>query len=79
MSNEIALEGINRKSWIIRHCAEGIGRYVRMLTLTPEWETLAEDELNKAELALTETLLAVKLAKGAMAKKRSVQVLEAAE
>jgi hypothetical protein len=69
-AGEIALGNIARKSAYLREDAESIGRYLRAVDGLPEFETQAEDELERAELALTETLLAVKLARSAMTRKR---------
>lgn len=73
----LALHNIERKSNWLRSDAESVGRYVRMLDDLPSFETRAEDVLAQAELALTETLLAVKLAKKELADKS--RALEAAE
>jgi hypothetical protein len=47
----------------LRRRAENLGRYVRLMTTTPPYNPAAADALSDAENALTETLLAVKLAR----------------
>ena len=74
----IALDNIARYSEWVRNDAESVARYVRVLQSLPEFETLAEDEIAKAETALTEALLAVKLARSELKNKR-VKHLVAAE
>jgi hypothetical protein len=60
---DIFLEGTRRKSEHVRADAESITRYVRRVAGLPEYGTAAEEAIENAELALTEALLAVKLAK----------------
>jgi hypothetical protein len=69
-TRKIALTAIEQKARWVKEDATDLGRYVRMLSELPEWETNAEDVAEKAELALTEALLAVKLARSELSKKR---------
>lgn len=59
----IALEGTERKANWLRKDADGLCRYARMLADLPDYETQAAAAINEAEAALSEALLAVKLAK----------------
>lgn len=58
----IALHGIERHSEWVKLSAENIGRYTRDLLSCPPYETEAENTMRAAETALSEALLAVKLA-----------------
>jgi hypothetical protein len=66
-------EGITIHARGVRRSAESIGRYVRLLVSTPPFETEAEEHLQDAELALTEALLAVKLARVEYANRPKVE------
>lgn len=70
---------IEIKAGHIRHDAERTAFYVRRLADLPDYETKAEDTVKLAELALTEALLVVKLAKAELARKRATPSLVAAE
>jgi hypothetical protein len=69
-ATDIALMNIASKADMVRRDAEGTARYVRVLVGLPEFETRAEEAVGAAETALTEALLAVKLAKAELIKKR---------
>ena len=73
MISDIALEQIRQKADWVRKDAESVTRYVRMLSGLPPWETRAEDTVRAAETALTEALLAVKVAKAELERKRPKQ------
>ena len=71
---EIALQGIETKANWVRDDAMNLDRFVRMLADLPEYETLAEDAVREAEMALTEALLSVKLSRSQLEKKRVMLV-----
>lgn len=55
----IELEGIERKALHLIEDARGLLSYMRLLRVTPDFETRAEDELRNAKAALTDALQAV--------------------
>jgi len=57
---KVALEGIESgAAWLVKD-GERLARYVNMLKEQPEYDTKAQDQMEKAERALTETLATVK-------------------
>lgn len=74
----MALAGIETKATYTRHDAHDLAQYVRMLTDLPDYETRAEEAVQLAENTLAEALLAVKLVRSELEKKRHHQ-LQAAE
>lgn len=75
----VGLGDIERKASWVRMDAEDLARYVRLVVSLPDFDTEAEDSVSNAETALTEALLAVKISKLELERKRKIPELEPAE
>ncbi len=74
VDRQVALGGIEHKANWLRDDAVGLQGYLKMLDRLPEWDTKAEAAVADAEAALTETLLAVKLARRELETKKPVVI-----
>ena len=64
----IALDGIERHAWWIKHSGDQCAYYVKMMASRPDFETRAEEAMELAEKMLTGSLKQIKETRDLFAK-----------